>query len=211
MKLLKTMGVDIINFNKNEDTKKIFEKIKDFDYRSKLIHAYSIYSICKSICDKRKGNLAEVGVGLGLSAKLICEAKGKNILYLFDMFGVIPNEALYGQNWNVDWYTKNCSLDKVTDYLEGYKQVEYFCGYFPDSVTEDILKKKFIFVHLDVDLHESTKKCLEFFYPRMEKGGVILSHDYGTTKERKIYDDFFKDKDEIIIDLFGGQAMIIKL
>ncbi len=41
--------------------------------------------------EKIKGELAEVGVYKGGSAKLICEAKGNSILHLFDTFEGLPN------------------------------------------------------------------------------------------------------------------------
>jgi hypothetical protein len=40
--------------------------------------------------------------------------------------------------------------------------------------------EKFSFVHSDVDLYASTRSVLEFFYPRMLPGGVILTHDFAT-------------------------------
>ena len=33
---------------------------------------------------------------------------------------------------------------------------------------------------MDADLHNPTRAGLEFFYPRLSKGGVILIHDYNT-------------------------------
>jgi len=38
--------------------------------------------------------------------------------------------------------------------------------------------KRFSLVHLDCDLYESYRNCLHFFYPRLERGGVILLDEY---------------------------------
>ena len=76
------------------------------------------------------------------------------------------------------------------------------------------LDKKFSFVHLDVDIYTSTLEALKFFYPRINRGGAILSHDYpGAVGVKKAFDEFFEDKPEIVIELptGTGQALVIKL
>ena len=62
------------------------------------------------------------------------------------------------------------------------------------------------------DTYESTRSCLEFFYPRMNRGGIILSHDYiNAAGVRKAFDEFFSDKSEPIIEMSGTQCLIVKL
>ena len=39
--------------------------------------------------------------------------------------------------------------------------------------------EKFAFVSLDTDLYKPTLAGLEFFWPRMSKGGFIFIHDFG--------------------------------
>lgn len=50
-------------------------------------------------------------------------------------------------------------------------------GYFPQT-TAGLENKSFCFVNLDPDLYEPILAGLEFFYPRLVRGGVILIHDY---------------------------------
>lgn len=48
----------------------------------------------------------------------------------------------------------------------------------------------------------------------MNAGGVIISHDYPDSKGvKRAFDEFFKDKPEIIIELPGhdGQCLVIKV
>lgn len=73
--------------------------------------------------------------------------------------------------------------------------------------------KKFCFVHLDVDLYKSTKDCLEFFYPRMVRGGIILTHDYNYVFKgvKKAYNEFFANKPEAVIKLADYQALMVKV
>lgn len=159
---------------------------------------------------KIEGDLAEVGVYKGGSAKLICEAKGDRFLHLFDTFEGIPKvDEIDRPIFDKGQYA--APLEGVRNYLKEYKNVYFYKGLFP-TTAEPIKNKKFSFVHLDVDTYESTLSCLEFFYPRMSQGGIIISHDYflsaGVTKA---VDEFFKDKTEPIIALPDKQCLIVKL
>jgi hypothetical protein len=84
-------------------------------------------------------------------------------------------------------------------------------GVFPDTAAA-IENKKFCLVNLDVDIYKSTKDSLSFFYPRMVRGGVIISHDYDCGKGvTKAFKEFFKDKPEIIIELPTTQCLVVKI
>jgi hypothetical protein len=53
---------------------------------------------------------------------------------------------------------------------------------------------------------------LEFFYPRLLRGGIIVSHDFATARGvREATEGFFKDLPEPVIELPEDQAMIVKL
>ncbi len=52
-------------------------------------------------------------------------------------------------------------------------------GHFPDSLVQikDLENLLFAFVSIDVDLYLPTLSGLEFFCPRLSKGGFIFLHD----------------------------------
>lgn len=105
------------------------------------------------------------------------------------------------------------AFESVKSYLKSYPNVHFYKGLFP-STAEPVKDKKFSFVHLDVDIYESTLSGLKFFYGRMNKGGVILSHDYPSSKGvKKAFDEFFNDKPEVIIEWTAGcgQCVVIKV
>ncbi len=140
---------------------------------------YNIWSsakIAKYVC----GDMAEVGVYKGGSAKIICEVKGDKKLFLFDTYEGMPDV-----DKNVDDHEKgdfnDTDLDRVKQYLSNYQNIEYIKGTFPESLNQVWnTDQKYCFVHLDVDIYKSTLNCLEYFYPRMSPGGIIISHDYKT-------------------------------
>ena len=174
--------------------------------------AYAVYSIARSQ-SKLDGDMAEVGVYQGGSAKLISEAKGNKTLHLFDTFTGLPPLSDTDTHFGVKFWKENefnnTSEDKVTKYLSKYDNVKTYQGKFPDT-SEPIKNTMFSFVHLDVDLYQSTIDSLEFFYPRLIQGGIILTHDYHSGGVHKAFTEFFKSKQIPIIELSGSQCMIVK-
>jgi len=172
--------------------------------------AYQIY-LATLKTKKIEGDIAEVGVFKGGSAKIIAELKGNKNLHLFDTFEGLPDLSEYDDSTQFHKGDYIASFQDVKNYLNKYPQVYFYKGLFP-ATAESIKKNKFSFVNLDVDIYESTLDCLNFFYSRMTKGGIIISHDYSSsTGVKKAFDDFFKDKSEIILELTGTQCMVIKL
>lgn len=154
------------------------------------------------------GDIAEVGTASGGSARLISEYSGGKTIHLFDTFEGLPKPGDLDDRFKEGSY--RCSLDNVQQYLEG-RRVKFHKGMFPASATA-VQDQRFSFVHLDVDLYQSTLNCLRFFYPRVNSGGIIITHDYSwAAGVDQAFSEFFKDKPEKPIELIGYQAMIVKL
>lgn len=157
---------------------------------------------------KKKGDLVEVGVYKGGSALIIAKIKGKKKLHLFDTFEGLPSTE------TIDKYVESNSmkglLEEVKIKLKNFKGIYFYKGLFQQT-SGKIQNGKFSFVHLDVDLYSSTINCLKFFYPRIVKGGIILTHDYPFMPGvKKAFDEFFSDKDECVIKMVGNQGLVIK-
>lgn len=200
----------LLRFHKDPATIRLVQQVRhERQSLQSAYEAYTVFSFGKSYCHL-PGAMAEVGVYQGASAKLLCEAKGPVELHLFDTFDGLPqststDQGVHSQN------QYPCSLQSVRKYLKDYKNVHFHPGLFPDS-AKSLAEKQFSFVHLDVDLYESTLAGLEYFYPRLIPGGVILSHDYSILAGvRKAFDDFLRDKSERPVQLPSTQCMLIKL
>ena len=205
----------VVLYYDDPERSKVINLIKKIKLEVKLLmeinEAYQVYMAVKNT-KKIKGNIVEIGVYRGGSAKIICEAKEDKSLHLFDTFEGIPELS----KWDTGDYHKGelqASLKDVKSYLNKYRNVYFYKGLFP-STAKPIRNKKFSFVNIDVDIYESTLNCLKFFYTRMNPGGVIISHDYineNAAGVRKAFDNFFKDKPEPIIEISGSQCLIVKL
>jgi O-methyltransferase len=170
--------------------------------------AYSVYTLARET-GKLHGAIAEVGVFRGGSARLICEVKRDRPLHLFDTFAGLPEALEHDSRFRGGSFRS--SIDDVKTYLKPFSNVHFHQGYFPDS-ARGLEHLRFSFVHLDVDLYQSTKSCIEWFYPRMVRGAVMISHDYAVAEGvRKAFDEFFADKPECLIELEGTQVALTKL
>ncbi|MDR2075955.1 MAG: class I SAM-dependent methyltransferase [Desulfovibrio sp.] len=101
--------------------------------------------------------------------------------------------------------------------LVGYDKVcTYIQGRFPDSITEDLASRRFCFVSIDCDLYNPTKAGLEFFFPRMEKGGYLFIHDYNSPYWQeectKAVNEFCakEEKNLVLLPDKSGTAVLIK-
>lgn len=168
---------------------------------------FMVYSLARAE-SRGEGDFAEVGCYRGLSAQLICEAKGGKELWVFDTFEGLPEIGELDTGFTRGMFSSD--LDQVRRRLAKYPGVHLCKGVFPETAAP-VVEKTFAFVHLDVDLYQSTKSCLEFFYPRMEDGGTILSHDYARALGvRRAFDEFFLDKVEPVIELPMSQCMVVR-
>jgi O-methyltransferase len=158
-----------------------------------------------------KGDIAEVGVYKGGSAKLISQIKGDKKLHLFDTFEGMPEKRSEHDNISAGAFSEG--LDEVKNYLGDNPDIFYYKGIFPDTAPPQSAIK-FSFIHIDVDIYSSTLSALEYFYPRLLTGGAIITHDYrckGAAGVKQAFDEFFSYKPETIIELWDTQALVIKI
>ena len=196
--------------SKDKETVDLLWKIHR-DRRSLLsaFEAYLVFALARAQT-KQPGDYAEVGVYKGASAKLICEAKGDKKLRLFDTYEGLPPQGENDRGVHREQQYA-CSLESVQNYLQGYSKIEFYKGIFPES-ARGAPEAQYSFAHFDVDLYEGTLGCLEYFYPRMVPGGIMLSHDYGILSGvEKAFKKFFADKPEGIIEQPTTQCLVIKL
>jgi hypothetical protein len=209
--ILKGSNSTIVSYQQNPQVmKRIHAITKDVGMLLSINEAYQIYKVVVNT-SKVEGDIAEVGTYTGGSARLIGENKGGRKLYIFDTFEGLPD--VHEKDGSTGFYKtqfSEASLETVKEYLKGIPNVFVYKGLFPGT-SEPIKDKRFSVVHLDVDLYQGTKDSLEFFYPRMNKGAVLISHDYvGHEGVHKAFDEFLADKPEPVIEMSGSQALFVK-
>lgn len=155
-----------------------------------------------------EGDIAEVGTYLGGSAKLMSLVKGSRTIHTFDSFEGLPAPKMQDGRRSLYEGQFTAGYEDVRAFLGSAAQV--YKGWFPQAAGA-LTQGTFSLVHLDTDLYQSTKDGLEYFYPRLSRGGAIISHDYTYEGVRQAFDEFFAGKKEIVIPTAGSQCIVIKL
>jgi O-methyltransferase len=169
--------------------------------------AFLLYSLARAQRGL-DGAMAELGVYEGSSAQIICEAKEDRPIYLFDTFAGLP-EPSESETRLLRRGQYSASFRAVQNLLGDYTNVHFRPGLFPQSAAGSG-GVRFSLVHLDSDLYSSTLAGLEFFYPRMVPGGIIIAHDYSILPGvSRAFAEFLGDERESVIELPTTQAMVV--
>jgi O-methyltransferase len=172
------------------------------------------------VARKIPGELAELGVFRGYSARVIHHYVPERKLYLFDTFtgfderDVQAERNATGRKAQLVSFSQTGVERALKNIAPQNGNVEVFPGYFPDSAPASLRDQRFAFVHLDADLYEPMLAGLRYFYDKISAGGYILAHDFNSWPgSRKAVQEFFQNKPEIPIPLpdKSGSVLIQKL
>jgi len=140
-------------------------------------HALTSLVNISKMTSELKGCIAEVGVYKGGSLLKLVNEFPNDQIYGFDTFEGMPEVSEY-DNIHIEGDFYDTSFGEVKNLFINNSNVTILKGEFPKTNSNIVKDKMFKFVHLDVDIYSSYKLGLEFFYPRMVKGGIILCDDY---------------------------------
>lgn len=126
------------------------------------------------------GNVVELGVYKGHFAASINVVFPDRKLYLFDTFEGFHNKDKGTELTNNFSNAKQSFSDTSTEYVLSQMIHQRNCivkkGYFPE--TAHGLEDVFCFVSIDADLYDPIYSGLQYFFPRLSKGGYIMVHDF---------------------------------
>lgn len=164
---------------------------------------------------KIDGDVIELGCFTGQCAllfeKVISQNQSDKKLHLFDSF-----EFKYTEKRNI----KEVLINSFKN--ANLKVPELHNGYFEETLA-DALPPKIAFAHIDcghggdkLQHKEIVLYCFKQIYPKMSKGAICVLMDYYDSQINGIghdpnpgvklaYDEFFKDKPEQIVPLYGNQ------
>tara|TARA_B100000902_G_scaffold3870_1_gene4940 strand:- start:1153 stop:1920 length:768 start_codon:yes stop_codon:yes gene_type:complete len=202
---LSNKNKDLILYNKAE---KLSGSEKNANFEKKIRFLNLIFLVRNILNTKSKiYHFVECGCWKGHStyiiSSLIKEYKKKINFHIFDSFeglssGINQDFSIQYNKKNQQYIEKYFVGDeiKLRKILKKFNFCKIHKGWIP-SKFEKVKNKKFSFVHIDVDLYDPTMSSLEFFYPRLVKGGVICCDDYNYSLfpgATKAWNNFFKKK-----------------
>lgn len=132
-------------------------------------------------------------------------------LYLFDTFEGMP-ETDPRKDLHKKGDFADTSIESVSQYVGFPERCIPRKGFIPETFRglEDAVIS---FAHIDVDIYRSILDCLQFIWPRLSIGGVIVFDDYGFPScpgARAAVDEFFSGTSFIPLCLPTGQAIVFK-
>ena len=147
------------------------------DLSNDYVRLATLELLCRRLADV-PGAAAELGVYRGFFARCINQLLPERKLYLFDSYEGFSEEANASESFQAAH--ANTTIEKVLAILPYPEKVIVKPGFFPESLGG--LEEQFCLVSLDVDFYRTTLDGLRYFWPRLEKGGYLLLHDWGSPK-----------------------------
>jgi len=165
-------------------------------------------------------NFVECGVADGFSAfYALREIKEKNLptskMHLFDSWGPMREEDLLENEIESKDRYSELKLSATKNNLKEFEDlIIYYKGYIPEIFEESTQPpSSIVYLHIDLNSTNPTIACLDYFFPKLVEGGVILFDDYGWNNHKDTkhaVDNFFKDKPGILMQLPTAQAIYFR-
>lgn len=189
--------------------------------RHTLVDRYRCYELWQLVWQVRHlpGALLEVGVWRGGTGALIAQRAAdagiRDPIYLCDTFtGVVKTgdvDTYYSGGEHAD--TSDAHVRRLLDGL-GLTNVELLAGIFPDETGAAIADRTFRFCHIDVDVYESARGVLEWVWPRLAVGGVVVFDDYGFATcpgVTRLVDEQRDVPSRLVLHNLNGHAVMTKV
>ncbi|MEZ4900558.1 MAG: TylF/MycF/NovP-related O-methyltransferase [Spirosomataceae bacterium] len=194
------------DFSKAFDYENDFYLSCDTHRLGKFIAHYELFRMAQNL----PGAMVECGVFKGVSftrfasfrdlfgSAFSCKLIG------FDIFGDFPatqfeEDIQYRERFIKAAGASSIAVEQLKKVLQHKgidKNIELIAGDITKTLPEYIEKNpqlKVSLINLDTDIYEPSVTILEYLYPRLVKGGVLILDDYGTFPgETKAVDDYFK-------------------
>ena len=153
--------------------------------------------------EKIPGAFAEIGVYRGTTSRFILRCAPRRTLYLFDTFEGFPLQDREPENLE-DPRFRDTNSEHVRRILGAPENVVIRRGRFP-ATAAGLEGESFAFALLDLDVFDPTLAGLEFFYPRLARGGYLFVHDFNSPESnqacRRAVTKFMADRPEKLVEL----------
>ena len=151
--------------------------LPEWDLGNDYVRLATLELLCRRL-EGVSGAAAELGVYRGFFARCINQLLPERKLYLFDSFEGFAEETCATESFQAAH--RNTAIDKVLAIMPHPENITVNPGFFPESLEG--LEERFCLVSLDVDFYQTTLDGLRYFWPRLEQGGYLLLHDWGSPK-----------------------------
>jgi hypothetical protein len=204
--------IKLPDFEKSFEYENNFYLSCDNTRLSKILAHYEFYKMIKNL----PGAIVDCGIFKGTSLvrfagfrDLFGNAYSHKIIG-FDTFDDFPETSFeedkkFRERFIANAGGKSITMEQLNEVLELKninQNIELVKGDITETVPEYVENHPYLkiaLLNLDTDIYEPAVTILEYLYPKIVKGGILLMDDYGEFPgETKAIDDFFSDKNVTI-------------
>jgi O-methyltransferase len=166
------------------------------------------------------GDFVECGVNTGIFSLSVCKyldfGKLPRQFYLFDTFSGIPESQMSETERpkrlkeNRDFY-RDC-FDRAQENFAPWSNTRLIRGLVPDTLAT-VNIQQVAYLSIDMNIAKPEREALEYFWPKLVPGGVVVLDDYGWinyAEQKATIDEFARIKGLNICTLPTGQGIIVK-
>lgn len=204
----------IENYKDNLSFDDVLKHFSELTYRHYVVY----YSAITAYQNTKSRNIIECGVATGMAIFFAINAffKDQNYkVFLYDSWQIMrENELKSDKDLLKKGQYSYLDIEITKKNLGEYQSnIIFNKGYIPEIFASSNNPNDISWLHIDLNSSYATKKVLDFFYDKIESGGIILFDDYGhDTYEdtRLVVEEFFKDKKINFLQFMTGQVMVTK-
>ena len=153
-----------------------------------MVDKMRCYELCQLVeqTSPVQGDILEVGVWRGGTGALLCAYSNlvpelqRARVYMADTFaGVVKageRDPYYRGGEHADSSAAQVRALLHDMGLNNYTLLE---GVFPEETAQHIGESAIRFCHIDVDVYQSAKDIIDWVWPRVPRGGIVVFDDYG--------------------------------
>jgi len=203
------------------DFQKVYSKIKT----NTLVDEYRCHELWQLVAqcekDKQPGQYIEIGTWRGGTAGIIgsrlAQLGSGNSLYVADTFtGVVKTskaDSAYSGGEHSD--TSRSLVETLLGQTLQLNNFEILEGIFPDD-TEHLVpaNARFKMCHIDVDVYQSATDIVDWIWPKLNIGGLVVFDDYGfhtCDGIARYVEEHRNDTNKMVIHNLNGHAIFVKL
>ena len=207
--------IDLEKFNFTPSTRFTKESIYEHNWRHYFISFSTLYAI--KFAQGHNYNFVECGVADGVTAFVtlneLSNKLGSNFkMHLYDAWSAMKKDSLLDSELQNEGHYFDLSISRTKSNLKEFEQnIIYHEGIIP-TIFNQLPKspESIAYLHIDINSAKPTLDVLNFFFPKLVSGGIIIFDDYGWKPyhgTKNVVDEFFSNKNGIIQKLPTGQAI----
>lgn len=179
---------------------------------------------CATQAVRLPGDFVECGVHTGILSGAVMTwldfaRLAPRRFFLFDTWAGIPVEQMSeeerrgGEHMNRKYQNGDHLHADVQRKFSRWPNAVIVRGRVPDSLTVLNDTPEIAYASIDLNVAEAEMGAIEFLWPRMVRGGLVLLDDYGWAPhiaQKRAWDDWARRNGTMILALPTGQGLIVK-